>query len=635
MHFAVLCLVVGFHLVLSWVVPAPQLRFWFQLAYLCLQVGLASLANLILPSPLLGYVYLVIVLQAVYLFRPLVWVIFASCVYVLWSGSLMIVSASFIDWAHGNLLLAFPVLCILIAAITYARQHRHHEQVQHILQQMQRQYETLHQHLRDAQELAALEERRQLAQTIVSDITAALAQAELSIASAISQAQTTNFARLSASVAQTRAATAITIDRMRSAIAGLRLGTREAQLPGALSPTLELPPDELMTMRSQRALLWSLPLAFVGIALPLAILQQPITPALGGLFALCCAVLLGGYVFTQRIRNPLLVFAGLCGQAAAVLGMVVVTHTVPLALGLLLVVWQTAMRLSGGHIVALLVGVQTLIGLALVRLLPVPNIDTAYLITICVTCLAITGLVGTARRQLGRRRMTEAHLVRLAHLTRDLEQQLAQVRMLAVAVERTRLAREIHDDLGHRLMLLTVQLQLVEEMIEEDPSSAIGQLCSTREQLREAWSSTLGSADAVLAIDGPTLAPAIHRLVDQCRTLTPMRIELRIIGDPSYLEAPVACTLYRTVQEGLTNACKYAHAEQAHVLVYCDDAEARVIVRDDGCGEAADTAQGAASAGTHFGLKSLRERAELLGGNLEAGPLPTQGFMVTLAIPLA
>src|SRR5258706_5246481 len=140
--------------------------------------------------------------------------IFAGGVYSLWSGSLMVASASLLDWIRGNLALAFPVLCILIAAVLYARQHQRHEQVQQVLKQQQRRYEPRLLHLRDAQQRAAIEERHRLAQTIASDITVALAQIEQSIANAISQAQT-NLARLEAPVAQTRAAAAAALERMR------------------------------------------------------------------------------------------------------------------------------------------------------------------------------------------------------------------------------------------------------------------------------------------------------------------------------------------------------------------------------------------------------------------------------------
>jgi len=633
-RFALLCVVVAIEVTMCWLVQARRLGTWRQLAYLFLQVGCASLAHLIVPSQLLGYVYLVIVLQAVYLFKPLVWILFAAGAYIVWSGRLMIASASLIDWTRENLALAFPVLCILIAAIVYARQHQRHDQVQQVLQQMQRRYDTLILHLRDAQQRAALEERHRLAQTIARDITVALAQIEQSVANAISQAHT-NLPRFATTVAQTRAAAATAIEGLRTAVATLRLGARDDRAseprPQALAPL----PAELMTMRSQRTLTWCLPLAFAAIVLPLTLLQHPVTPALAVLFMLSCAALIGGYVFTQRIRSPVLVQLGLAGQVAAVLGMVVATQALPLTFGLLLVIWQMAMRLSAGQIVAFLVGLQTMIGLALAHVLPVPLVDWTQLLIFGVACAAVIGLVGPARRQLSHRHKVEARLAQLAHLTEELEQQVAQVSALGAAVERTRVAREIHDDLGHRLVLLNIQLQLVDDLIAEDPATALDQLISTREQLHEAWSSVLGTADIALALDGAALIPALGRLVDQCRTLTSMCITLRIIGDLADLKPAVACAIYRAVQEGLTNTCKYARARQIDVLVYCDDVVMQVRVRDDGCGSGpAVSGQVVPGAAGHFGLMGLRERAELLGGSVEAGPLPEGGFELRMTIPI-
>jgi signal transduction histidine kinase len=138
-----------------------------------------------------------------------------------------------------------------------------------------------------------------------------------------------------------------------------------------------------------------------------------------------------------------------------------------------------------------------------------------------------------------------------------------------------------------------------------------------------------------LSIDGATLAIALERLVADCRELTSMRIELRIIGDLTAIDAQVACALYRAVQEGLTNTCKYAPAETSHVLLYCDDAVAQVSVRDDGhSGTAAHAAQRTSDGGGHYGLAGLCERAESLGGSLEAGPLPEGGFLLRMIIPL-
>jgi signal transduction histidine kinase len=347
------------------------------------------------------------------------------------------------------------------------------------------------------------------------------------------------------------------------------------------------------------------------------------------------SALIGGYIFTQHIRNPLLVQLGLAGQVAAVLGLVFVTQALPLTLGLLLVMWQMAMRLSAGQIVAFLVGLQTVIGLALTRVLPIPPVDGTQLLIFGVACAAVIGLVAPARRQLSRRHQVEARLRQLAQLTDQLEQQLAQVSALAAAVERTRLAREIHDDLGYRLVLLNVQLQLVDDLIAEDPEIALDQLRSTQKQLHEAWSSALGSTDLELALDGTTLILVLDRLVDQYRALTSIDMTLRIIGDLTGLAPPMACAIYRAVQEGLTNMCKYACARQADVIVYCDDAIVRASVRNDACGTRppASTHLLPGSAG-HFGLVGLRERADLLGGSVEAGPLPEGGFELRMTIPI-
>ena len=174
-RFALLCVLVGLALAVCWLVPVRKFGAWIQLAYLGMQVVVTSLTPGIVPSQLLGYLYLVIVLQAVYLFKPLLWILFAIGAYILWSGSLMIASANLIDWTQENLALAFPVLCILIAAIVYARQHQRSEQVQQVLQQMQQRYDSLLLHLRDAQQHAMLEERHRLTQMIARDITVALA----------------------------------------------------------------------------------------------------------------------------------------------------------------------------------------------------------------------------------------------------------------------------------------------------------------------------------------------------------------------------------------------------------------------------------------------------------------------------
>lgn len=628
-----LCALMAIDLALCWLVPVQRLGRWLQLGYLIVQLGIASTAQIFVPSPVFSYVYLLIVLQAVYLFKPWQWLLFAGGVYALWSGSLMIASANLLEWLQSNLVLAFPVLCILAAATVYARQHQRRQQVQQLAQQVQQRYEQLVMLLRDAQQRAILEERHRIAQTVTYDIGNTLAQIEQSIANALSQAQN-SLPRIEASMQQARASATLAMERLRDAVATLRHPARDEQ--AAAAPLqLSLPPNELMTLRSQRTLTWVMPGVFAAAAFFLMPLQRTVTPGAVALLTVCCVALVAGYVCTQRLRNPLLVQLSLAGQVAAVFGMVLATQALPLILGLLLVVWQIALRFSAGQIITFLVGVQAAIGLAMVRSFSLPNVDATQLLTFGVACLAVVGLVGTARRQLNSRYQTEARLKNLAQLTNEIDQQVQQIGTLAAALERTRVAREMHDDLGHQLVLLNVQLQLADDLLSDDPSAALEQLRATHAQLAATWASVLHTADIALDIDGPGLHSALEQLVQHCQTFTTMHIALRTIGELEALTPPIVRALYRAAQEGLTNACKYAQAQQVQVLVYCDDAVAEVRVRDDGRTMPVPTfIELPPDPDGHFGLLGLRERAEQLGGTVVAGPLPEGGFQLHMSIPL-
>lgn len=633
---------IGGYLFAFWLVPVRCLPRWLQLLYLIGQCGLTAAAWAVQPAPMLDYVYLTIVLQAIYLFRAWLWIPFASGVWLVWSGTLMIASTNLLEWLKSNLVFAFPVTCVLIAAILYARQNRRYEQVQQVLQQMQHQYDALVLHLRDVQQRAALEERHRLAQTITSDVNAALVQTEQSVSAAIYHAQT-NLARLQVPIAQTRLAASAAVERLRNAIITLRGSDDDVPLPPAPNDaTITLPSaDPLLSSVTARVLSWVLPSVFVTLALVLLLLQQPLSLGLLLYFVLFCVVLLLTYGLTQRMRHPVWMQVGLAVQVLAVLALTMLTQTLPLLLGLLLVIWQIALRFSPGQIIAFLAGMQTATGMVVLHVLPAPPEFGTNLLVFGVACAVLAGLLWMARAQLNRRHQDEQHLVHLTRLTDELEQQAGQLRALAVAAERTRLAREFHDDLGSQLVLINVQLQVAEELIEEEPGAALEQLVATREQLRTAWRSVLAAADATLTIDGPSLEPALRELIAQCRPLTSARIGLHIAGMLQTLHPPVACTIYRAAQEGLTNACKYARAQHIVIIVAQDSTQVTVSVCDDGYELPAARADepsddGAPLLGIQggFGLTGLRERAALLGGSLNAGPLPNQGFGLHLTIPL-
>ncbi|NTW01290.1 MAG: two-component sensor histidine kinase [Oscillochloris sp.] len=626
--------IVGLHLIMICFVPARRLPLWVQITYLLIQCTLTATAQVLFVVPIFDYVYLAIVLQALTLFRPWLWIPFAVGVWALWSGSIIIASASALGWLQSNLALAFPATCVIIAAIIYIRQHRRSEQALLMLQQIQLRYDSLSTALREIQQRVALEERHRLAQLLTDEVQTALARTEQSVVATINQAQS-NLSRLQVMVAQTRDSAGAAVERLRSAITMLRRGDIDEQAfhRPTIATIIINPLDELViSSQPYRILSWVLPIVFVLLSLLITFTQHQIsTDGVLPLMALY-ALLLLAYIYTQRTRDPLLLQIGLAGQTLAVVALAIITQALPILLGLLLVLWQIALRLPLGQIVLFLVGTPTTISLLLIRIRP-QSVDRESLLICIVAAMAVVGPLLLARRQLERRRQTE---LRAALLNSEIEQQTAEVRTLAVASERSRLAREFHDDLGSRLVLINLQLQLVEELVAEGSEDALAQLQTSREQLRAAWRSVLAVADAELPLTGGSLGAALTDLATQCRRSTAAMVNLEVDNGLENLDPAVACTIYRAVQEGMANACKHARSNQISVQISLNTSHATAVVINDDrpAGNVPSTRTESEATRGSYGLVGLRERAEALGGGMDAGPLPNGGFRLMLVLPV-
>lgn len=615
----------GVHLLGLIVVPARRLPLWAQIVYLVLQVGLAATAQALVQAPLLDYVFLAIVLQAMVLFRPWLWIPFAVAIYLVWSG--LLISSGLFPWLRANLALAFPATCAIIAAIVYLRQQRRGEQVQQLLHQVQQRYDSLAGGMRELQQRATLEERSRLVQGVVGEVQGALSRAEQSVSAALTQAQT-NLARLQSTVTQTRASAAGAVERLRGAVAALRLGEPDPAASQSPPPLATLGPSEeaMLSPTPNTVLTWVLPGVFVALALGLTLSTRwPVAPGLLAPLLLCSGLLMLAYVCTQRTHNPLLLQAGLTGQILAVVVMTVLTQTLPLLLGLLLVLWQLAMRLPLRQMLPYLIGGPAAAAGAVARWSP-DAISLNALLVGAVAAVAVGAPLLLARRQLERRKQTE---LRVALLSAEIEQLLAEVRALAVAGERSRLAREVHDDLGSRLVLINLQLQLAEELAAEDPEAALTQLRASRELLHAAWRSALAVADAELPIAPGGLRAALAQLAAPAPA--PPAVELLLEGELDELPQPLAATIYRVAQEGLTNARKHARAARVQVHVDARSGYATVTVTNDARQEAPTLPDDQPRGG--FGLLGLRERAEALGGGLESGSLPDGGWRLRVVLP--
>jgi signal transduction histidine kinase len=206
----------------------------------------------------------------------------------------------------------------------------------------------------------------------------------------------------------------------------------------------------------------------------------------------------------------------------------------------------------------------------------------------------------------------------------------------AVIEERTRIARELHDIVGHSVSVMTVQTSGVRRLLRPEQEQEREALLAVERTGREA----LGEMRRVVGAlrdpeGGPLLAPQpslsrIDTLVAHARE-TGLPVELEIEGEPVQLPAGVDLTAYRVVQEGLTNTIKHASANHADVRVRYDGDHVEIEVCDDGRG----VVDGRASTTGGHGLVGMRERVSIYGGELEAGARADGGYRLRARLPVA
>jgi signal transduction histidine kinase len=200
----------------------------------------------------------------------------------------------------------------------------------------------------------------------------------------------------------------------------------------------------------------------------------------------------------------------------------------------------------------------------------------------------------------------------------------------AIAEERTRIARELHDVIAHSVSVMTVQAGAAEEMLRVDPTRAVEPVRAVQETGRQALVEMKrlvgmlreGHEEAGLAPQ-PGVAD-VERLVAQMREAG-LDVELRVEGSPRPVPIGVDLSAYRVVQEGLTNSLKHGGGGRAIVTLRYGDGELELEVADDG--------RGAPSSGHGHGLAGMRERVGIFGGSFEAGPRADGGFAVRASLP--
>jgi len=201
----------------------------------------------------------------------------------------------------------------------------------------------------------------------------------------------------------------------------------------------------------------------------------------------------------------------------------------------------------------------------------------------------------------------------------------------AVVDERLRIARELHDVIGHSISLIAIQAEAAARSVRSDPQSVPGYLSRISTASRQALAEMRG----VLAVLRPDTAaelgpqPGLEQVAELVDGLRAGGLRTRLEVEPMHLPPGTALAVYRIVQEALTNVLKHAGADaKAAVTVIRSGATVRVSVHDDGAGP------GGPALSTAHGIVGMRERVAAYGGTLRTGARPGGGFEVEAAIPL-
>jgi signal transduction histidine kinase len=246
-------------------------------------------------------------------------------------------------------------------------------------------------------------------------------------------------------------------------------------------------------------------------------------------------------------------------------------------------------------------------------------------------CISMARVISTEKTS---RAHAEALLGELETSHKKLRAYAAQVAELAAAEERNRLARDIHDSLGHYLTAVNVQLEKALAFRERNPQEADQAIRDAKRTAKEALQDVRQSMGALRSTQEVfCLDAALTALVQTMRS-GGLGIEFQIEGQEAGFSKAVLMTLFRAAQEGLTNIQKHAKAECAILQIHLHENAATLSLSDNGCGFDPGILNGVVADHRNcFGLRGLQERVELVGGSMKIESAPNQGTRLLITVP--
>ncbi|MFF2042474.1 sensor histidine kinase [Kitasatospora sp. NPDC058170] len=237
-------------------------------------------------------------------------------------------------------------------------------------------------------------------------------------------------------------------------------------------------------------------------------------------------------------------------------------------------------------------------------------------------------------------RVRRAYLVELEDRAARLERERDAQAKVAVAAERARIARELHDVVAHNVSVMIVQADGAAYVLDNSPQQAkeaLSTIASTGRQALVEMRRLLGVLRTADTAEEYVPQPGVEELpelLDQVRTAG-LQVEFATSGDPRELPRGVELTVYRIVQEALTNVRKHGGPDvHARVAVDFGERELAVLIEDDGRGTTDEQLASGGADGQGHGLIGMRERVGMVSGSLDVGPRPGGGFRIRAVLPL-
>lgn len=354
-----------------------------------------------------------------------------------------------------------------------------------------------------------------------------------------------------------------------------------------------------------------------------------------GLILLCWLIYVvngtGGMMLHERFKDfalaPYLYF-GI--QIAAVAGLLFLTRGTGTWSVWILILPVAAQSLSGNWLFTAVISLS-LLALIWLAYFPGQSFQETIVDLLSIGAAMVFTLIFTsiALRESSARNEVQRLATDLRQANHRLAEYAAQVEELATMRERNRVAREIHDNLGHYLTVVNVQIEAAKTIMSQNPAKAQDALSKAQNLTQEGLAAVRHSVSALREspLENQTLSDAIGKLAEEARE-TGLVVKLQFEGEPLELDPKVELTLYRAVQEGFTNVRKHARASRVDVGLRYEPNQTTLTMQDNGIGT--NLSERSASS---FGLVGIEERVLLLNGRMQIHTAPQQGFQFTITLP--